>query len=52
MADHLRHHEHRDVLLLNDNTLRFIQAGMKMPGLMDQMPSRLGYQPTMGQTVQ
>ncbi len=27
---------------------RFIQAGMEVSGLMGQMPSRLGYQPTMG----
>jgi len=36
------------VLLLIDNIFRFIQAGMEMSGLMGQMPSRLGYQPTMG----
>jgi len=40
--------EHRDVLLLVDNIFRFIQAGMEVSGLMGQMPSRLGYQPTMG----
>ena len=37
-----------DVLLLIDNIFRFIQAGMEVSGLMGQMPSRLGYQPTMG----
>jgi F-type H+-transporting ATPase subunit beta len=36
------------VLLLVDNIFRFIQAGMEVSGLMGQMPSRLGYQPTMG----
>jgi F-type H+-transporting ATPase subunit beta len=30
-----------------DNIFRFIQAGMEMSGLMGQMPSRLGYQPTL-----
>jgi len=30
-----------------DNIYRFIQAGMEVSGLMGQMPSRLGYQPTM-----
>jgi len=35
------------VLLLIDNIFRFIQAGMEVSGLMGQMPSRLGYQPTM-----
>ena len=33
---------------LIDNIFRFIQAGMEVSGLMGQMPSRLGYQPTMG----
>ena len=48
MAEYLRDDEHRDVLLLIDNIFRFIQAGMEVSGLMGQMPSRLGYQPTMG----
>ena len=36
------------MLLLIDNIFRFIQAGSEISGLMGQMPSRLGYQPTMG----
>ncbi|MDP2270440.1 MAG: F0F1 ATP synthase subunit beta [Archangium sp.] len=48
MAEFFRDDEHRDVLLLIDNIFRFIQAGMEVSGLMGQMPSRLGYQPTMG----
>jgi len=48
MAEYFRDDEHRDVLLLIDNIFRFIQAGMEISGLMGQMPSRLGYQPTMG----
>jgi F-type H+/Na+-transporting ATPase subunit beta len=47
MAEYFRDEEHRDVLLLIDNIFRFIQAGMEISGLMGQMPSRLGYQPTM-----
>jgi F-type H+-transporting ATPase subunit beta len=47
MAEYFRDDEHRDVLLLIDNIFRFIQAGMEMSGLLGQMPSRLGYQPTM-----
>lgn len=47
MAEYFRDDEHRDVLLLMDNIFRFIQAGMELSGLMGQMPSRLGYQPTM-----
>lgn len=48
MAEYFRDDEHRDVLLLIDNIFRFIQAGMEVSGMMGQMPSRLGYQPTMG----
>jgi F-type H+-transporting ATPase subunit beta len=48
MAEYFRDDEHRDVLLLIDNIFRFIQAGMEISGMMGQMPSRLGYQPTMG----
>jgi F-type H+-transporting ATPase subunit beta len=48
MAEYFRDDEHRDVLLLIDNIFRFIQAGSEVSGLMGQMPSRLGYQPTIG----
>jgi len=48
MAEYFRDDQQRDVLLLIDNIFRFIQAGMEVSGLMGQMPSRLGYQPTMG----
>jgi F-type H+-transporting ATPase subunit beta len=33
---------------LIDNIFRFIQAGAEVSGLMGQLPSRLGYQPTLG----
>jgi len=48
MAEYFRDDEHRDVLLLIDNIFRFIQAGMEVSGLLGEMPSRLGYQSTMG----
>lgn len=48
MAEYFRDDAHQDVLLLVDNIFRFIQAGSEVSGLMGQMPSRLGYQPTMG----
>jgi F-type H+/Na+-transporting ATPase subunit beta len=48
MAEYFRDDESRDVLLLIDNIFRFIQAGSEISGMMGQMPSRLGYQPTMG----
>ncbi|MFT6952638.1 MAG: F-type H+-transporting ATPase subunit beta [Paraglaciecola sp.] len=48
MAEYFRDDEHKDVLLLIDNIFRFIQAGSEVSGLLGQMPSRMGYQPTMG----
>ncbi|MDK2848439.1 MAG: F-type H+/Na+-transporting ATPase subunit beta [Desulfuromonadales bacterium] len=48
MAEYFRDDQGRDVLLLIDNIFRFIQAGMEISGLLGLMPSRLGYQPTMG----
>jgi F-type H+-transporting ATPase subunit beta len=48
MAEYFRDDLGRDVLLLVDNIFRFIQAGMELSGLMGRLPSRLGYQPTMG----
>jgi F-type H+-transporting ATPase subunit beta len=48
MAEYFRDDERQDVLLLIDNIFRFIQAGMEVSGLLGQLPSRLGYQPTLG----
>lgn len=48
MAEYFRDEQHRDVLLLIDNIFRFIQAGSEVSGMMGQMPSRMGYQPTIG----
>lgn len=47
MAEYFRDQERQDVLLLIDNIFRFIQAGSEVSGLLGQLPSRLGYQPTM-----
>jgi len=47
MAEYFRDDRQRDVLLLIDNIFRFIQAGAEVSGLMGQLPSRVGYQPTM-----
>lgn len=47
MAEYFRDDTRQDVLLLIDNIFRFIQAGSEVSGLLGQMPSRLGYQPTM-----
>jgi len=48
MAEYFRDDERRDVLMLIDNIFRFVQAGSEVSGLMGRIPSRLGYQPTLG----
>jgi F-type H+-transporting ATPase subunit beta len=48
MAEYFRDDARQNVLLLIDNIFRFIQAGSEVSGLMGQLPSRLGYQPTLG----
>jgi len=48
MAEYFRDDMHQDVLLLIDNIFRFIQAGSEVSGLMGRLPSRVGYQPTLG----
>jgi F-type H+/Na+-transporting ATPase subunit beta len=48
MAEYFRDETRHDVLLLIDNIFRFIQAGAEVAGLMGLLPSRLGYQPTLG----
>ncbi len=47
MAEYFRDDSHQDVLLLIDNIFRFIQAGQEVSGLMGELPSRVGYQPTL-----
>jgi F-type H+/Na+-transporting ATPase subunit beta len=47
MAEYFRDDAKLDVLLFIDNIFRFIQAGSEVSGLMGQIPSRLGYQPTL-----
>ena len=47
MAEFFRDDLHKDVLLTIDNIFRFIQAGSEVSGLMGQLPSRVGYQPTL-----
>ena len=48
ICEYLRDDLGDDVLLLVDNVFRFVQAGMEVSGLMGRLPSRLGYQPTLG----
>lgn len=47
MAEYFRDSAKQDVLLLIDNIFRFIQAGSEVSGLMGNLPSRVGYQPTL-----
>jgi F-type H+/Na+-transporting ATPase subunit beta len=47
MAEFFRDDLRQDVLLLIDNIFRFVQAGSEVSGLMGQIPSRVGYQPTL-----
>ena len=47
MAEFFRDDLRQDVLLLIDNIFRFIQAGTEVSGLMGEIPSRVGYQPTL-----
>ncbi|MEZ4712932.1 MAG: F0F1 ATP synthase subunit beta [Caldilineaceae bacterium] len=48
IAEYFRDDLRQDVLLLVDNAFRFIQAGAEVSALMGTLPSRLGYQPTLG----
>ncbi len=47
MAEYFRDDAKQDVLLLIDNIFRFVQAGAEVSGLLGQLPSRVGYQPTL-----
>jgi len=47
MAEYFRDDCRQDVLLLIDNIFRFVQAGTEVSGLMGELPSRVGYQPTL-----
>lgn len=47
MAEYFRDDVMQDVLLLMDNIFRFVQAGSEVSGLIGQLPSRVGYQPTL-----
>ncbi|MEE4379102.1 MAG: F0F1 ATP synthase subunit beta [Candidatus Competibacteraceae bacterium] len=48
VAEYFRDEARRDVMLLIDNIFRFVQAGTEVSGLMGRIPSRVGYQPTLG----
>jgi F-type H+/Na+-transporting ATPase subunit beta len=48
MAEYFRDDKKQDVLMLMDNIFRFVQAGSEISGLLGRLPSRVGYQPTLG----
>ena len=47
MAEYFRDMRGQDVLLLIDNIFRFVQAGSEVSTLLGNMPSAVGYQPTL-----
>ncbi len=51
MAEALRDHGGKDVLLFMDNIFRYIQAGSEVSALLGRMPSAVGYQPTLATEV-
>ncbi len=51
MAEYFRDSEKKDVLLLIDNIFRFVQAGSEVSVLLGQIPSRVGYQPSLGTDI-
>ena len=51
MAEYFRDEKKQDVLLLIDNVFRFVQAGSEISTLMGQMPSRVGYQPSLATDI-
>ncbi len=51
IAEYFRDEEHQNVLLLMDNTFRFVQAGSEVSGLLGRLSSRVGYQPTLAAEV-
>jgi F-type H+-transporting ATPase subunit beta len=51
MAEYFRDDAHQDVLLLIDNIFRFVQSGAEVSGLMGELPSRVGYQPSLATDI-
>ncbi len=51
MAEYFRDHDKKDVLFLVDNIFRFVQAGSEVSVLLGQMPSRVGYQPSLSTDI-
>jgi len=48
MAEFFRDVEQKEVLFLIDSISRYLQAGCEVSALLGQLPSEMGYQPTLG----
>jgi F-type H+-transporting ATPase subunit beta len=51
IAEYFRDDMHQNVLVLIDNIFRFVQAGSEVSALLGRIPSRVGYQPTLGTEI-
>lgn len=51
VAEYFRDIKKQNVLLLIDNIFRFVQAGNEISGLMDRIPSHVGYQSTLASDI-
>ncbi len=51
IAEYFRDDAHQNVLVLIDNIFRFVQAGSEVSALLGRIPSRVGYQPTLGTEI-
>lgn len=51
VAEYFRDEMNTDVLVLIDNIYRFVQAGAEVSGLLGQIPSRVGYQPSLATEI-
>lgn len=51
VAEYFRDEKKQNVLLLIDNIFRFVQAGNEVSGLMDRIPSHVGYQSTLASDI-
>ena len=50
-AEYFRDEKKQNVLLMIDNIFRFVQAGNEVSGLMNRIPSNVGYQPTLSSDI-
>jgi F-type H+-transporting ATPase subunit beta len=51
IAEYFRDDRRQNVLVLIDNIFRFVQAGSEVSALLGRIPSRVGYQPTLGTEI-